>query len=125
MDNQCNPNLRLDGVLALPVEAFDADVLFYHFEEEFHLPAFFINGGDFQRVSIEHVCQERNLLSGLIVAGDDLTQGDVNGVLFGPADSHQYDFISSYRESVVGLFLFVRRNHLVFNVALIPCDKTN
>ena len=34
MDNQCNPDLSLDGVLALPVEAFDAEVLFYHFEEK-------------------------------------------------------------------------------------------
>ncbi len=58
MDNQCNPDLRLYGVLALPVEAFDAEVLFYHFEEKLHLPAFFINGGDFQGVRAEHVCQE-------------------------------------------------------------------
>ena len=42
MDNQCKPNLSLDRVLALPVEAFDAEVLFYHFEEEFHAGTLFI-----------------------------------------------------------------------------------
>jgi len=82
VDNQRNPDLCLDGVLALTVEAFDVQVLLYHLEVQLHLPAFFIHGGDFQRVSIEHVCQERNLLSGLIVAGDDLTQGDMRGILF-------------------------------------------
>ncbi len=38
MDNQCNPDLRLDGVLALPVEAFDAEVLLYLLEVQLHLP---------------------------------------------------------------------------------------
>ncbi len=79
VDNQGNPDLCLDGVLALPVEPLDVQVLFYHLEVELHTPALFVNGCDFQRVGIEHVRQERNLLSGLIVSGDDLTQRHVRG----------------------------------------------
>ena len=125
MNNQCNPNLCFDGILALPVKPLDAEVLLYLLEVQLHLPAFFINGSDFQGGSAEHVCQESNLLSGLIVAGYHLAQCYIYGVLFRVADSHPYDFIPPYREAVVGLFPFVRGNHLVFNVALIPCDKRN
>ena len=38
MYNQCNPDLSLDGVLALPVEAFDAEVLLYLLEVQLNLP---------------------------------------------------------------------------------------
>lgn len=73
-----------------------------------------------------HTCFSRVQFSfRIIVAGDCLVQRYICVILFRLADFHLYNFIPPYREAVVGLFLFVRRNHLVFNIALIPCDKGN
>jgi len=53
-----NPNLGLDGILGVAVEAFDVEVLFDPFEEEFDTPTGTIELGDGERRQVEVVGNE-------------------------------------------------------------------
>ena len=68
VDRDGDPNLRLDGVLGGAEEALDAQVLLGPFEEQFDLPAAFVEPGDGQRRRGDVVGQEDEGLAGLRVA---------------------------------------------------------
>ena len=53
-----NPDLSLDSVFGVAVEAFDVEVLFDPFEEEFHSPSGTIELGDGERGQIKVVGEE-------------------------------------------------------------------
>lgn len=53
-----NPDLGLHGVLGVAVEAFDVEVLFDPFEEEFDTPTGTIELGDGERGQLEVVGEE-------------------------------------------------------------------
>ena len=42
----CDPDLGFDGIVAEANEGFDAQVLFDPFEEQFNVPAAFVDCGD-------------------------------------------------------------------------------
>jgi len=66
-----DPDLGLDGVLGGSIERLDAQVLLDPFEEEFDLPAGFVELGDGQRGQIELVGQENQALVDLGVEVTD------------------------------------------------------
>src|SRR5450759_3021498 len=70
-----NPHLGLHRVLACAVEAFDAQVLFDPFEEQFHLPSALVQRGNGQGAQIEVVRQEDQAAVVLGVVKRDATQG--------------------------------------------------
>ena len=53
-----DPDLRLHHVRTVAIKAFDPQVLFDPFEEQFHLPTTPIQVGDGQGGEFEMVCQE-------------------------------------------------------------------
>lgn len=59
-----DPDLSARGVLAGAEEGFDSEVLFDPFEEEFDLPAAFVNGGNSEGWEVKVVGQEDESLSG-------------------------------------------------------------
>jgi len=59
----CDPNLSSHGVLGCAEKCFDAQVLFDPLEEQFDLPATFVNGWDIMCRQIEVICQEDKALS--------------------------------------------------------------
>ena len=61
----CDPDLSSCGVLGCPEKCFDAQVLFDPLEEQFDLPAAFVNGWDSLRWQIEVIRQENQSLSSL------------------------------------------------------------
>ena len=79
------PYLRLDRVLAVAQKLLDAQVLFDPFEEQFHLPAAFVQSGNGQGWQGRVVGQEDQSLFGCWVLEPDTAQ--VFGVVF--------DYISS------------------------------
>ena len=82
MDNQRYPDLCLDGILVLPVKTFHPEILLNHLKERLHLPVLFVDGGNFKKVRIKHICQERNLFFGCVVIRNNLPEGDMNGIFF-------------------------------------------
>ena len=58
----CDPDLRSHGVLSCAEKCFDAQVLFDPLEEQFDLPAAFVNGSDGLCWQIEVICQEDKAL---------------------------------------------------------------
>ena len=67
----CDPDLSSCGVLGCPEKCFDAQVLFDPFEEQFDLPAAFVNGSDGLYWQIEVICQEDQALSSLSIKEAD------------------------------------------------------
>jgi hypothetical protein len=49
VNRDCDPDLGIDGVLAGAEKGLDAQVLFDSFEEQFHLPALFVDLCDGER----------------------------------------------------------------------------
>ena len=74
VDRDGDPNLGLDRVLAGAEEGLDAEVLLDPFEEQFDLPALFVNLRDRQRGQDEVVGQELQLPAGFGVAVADAAQ---------------------------------------------------
>lgn len=58
INTYCNPDLGFHCILGGSIKGFDSKVLFDPLEEEFHLPAAFVQLGNGQRVEHKIVCQE-------------------------------------------------------------------
>jgi hypothetical protein len=72
--NQCCPNLNLDGIGAGPDKGLDLEVLLQMLEEDFNLPAIFVDGGDRAGSQDKVVRQENQDLSCLRVLYFDPSQ---------------------------------------------------
>lgn len=70
----CDPDLSSHGVLGCAEECFDAQVLFDPFEEQFDLPAAFVNGWDSLCWQIEVIRQEDQALSRLGIKEADTSE---------------------------------------------------
>src|SRR5439155_14894310 len=68
VDRNCAPDLSLDGVLGSSEERLDTKMLLDPFEEEFDLPAAFVQLGNDQRGQVEVVGQKDEPLVGLRIA---------------------------------------------------------
>ena len=70
----CDPDLSSHGVLGCAEKCFDAQVLFDPLEEQFDLPAAFVNGSDGLCWQIEVICQEDQALSSLGIEEADTSE---------------------------------------------------
>lgn len=70
----CDSDLRSHGVLGCAEKCFDAQVLLDPLEEQFDLPAAFVNGSDGLCWQIEVICQEDQALSSLGIKEADTSE---------------------------------------------------
>lgn len=69
-----DPDLRLDGVDRIAEEVLDRQILLEPLEEQFDLPAVFVDGGDRECWRLEQVGQKYQMLAGLGIAKRYATQ---------------------------------------------------
>jgi len=89
VDAHRDPDLGLDRVGRRAEEGFDPKVLLDPLEEQFHLPAGFVQPSDRQRVEREAIGQQHQTLAGVRVGVADAAQAI--GVVLGRLDAAQRD----------------------------------
>ena len=96
------PDLRLHGVLARTQEFLDPQMLLDPFEEQFHLPSAFVQGGNGQRWQARVVGQEHQRFTGLGVFEANATQ--LFGVVLTDVEAvHGDALIADHARAPVGL----------------------
>ena len=115
----CDPDLRSHGVLSCAEKCFDAQVLFDPLEEQFDLPAAFVNGSDGLCWQIEVICQEDQALSSLGIKEAD-TSEFFRVVSFTFVSSQPNGLIAA---QTAGLVDWTRLTQAKSHIAFCPDDK--
>jgi hypothetical protein len=119
-DQGC-PNLNAERILAGADEGLHGQILLHRFEEQFDLPAFFVDGGDRGGAELQQIGEQHDLALVLLVPNDD-TPEQAGTVLFGLGTGETNDLITE--DASMGGDLAVV-DHLIGGIVFEPGDKVD